>query len=114
MRVKRGIVRHRKHKKLLGKAKGYRSMRHSAYRKAKEAVTHAGKDAYISRRLKKRDFRSLWIVRLNATLRDHGTNYSTFISKLKAKKIELNRKTLSELAVNDMPAFEAVLKAAGL
>lgn len=110
MRVKRGVVRHRRHKKIRNLAKGYRGMRKSSFRKANEAVMKAGQHAYIDRKKKKRTFRSLWIVRLNAALRERGLNYSRFIKGLNDKKIELNRKTLSELAIHEPNAFEAVVK----
>src|SRR3989344_5864576 len=100
MRVKRGIVRHRRHKKIRTLAKGYRGMRHSTFVKANEAVIRAGVNSYRDRKLKKRTFRSLWIIRLNAALHTHGTNYSRFIKALSEKKIEVNRKVLSELAIH--------------
>lgn len=110
MRVKRGIVRHRRHKKILKLAKGYRGMRKSSFRKANEAVMKAGQHAYVDRRKKKRDFRALWITRLNAATRAQGISYSRFIKGLKDKKIELNRKALSELAIHNPKVFEAVVK----
>ena len=113
MRVKRGIVRHRRHKKIRALAKGYRGMRSSTYVKANEAVIRAGQNSYRDRRLKKRDFRSLWIIRLNAALRSQGITYSRFVSALKAKNIGLNRKVLSELAIHEPEAFQAVVKQAG-
>jgi len=109
MRVKRGIVRHRRHKKIRKLAKGYRGMRSSTFVKANEAVIRAGVNSYKDRRLKKRDFRSLWIIRLNAALRARGITYSVFIKGLKTKNILLNRKTLSELAIHDPAVFEKVL-----
>ncbi len=109
MRVKRGIVRHRRHKKIRKLAKGYRGMRSSTFVKANEAVIRAGVNAYRDRRLKKRDFRGLWIIRLNAALRARGVTYSVFIKALKAKNVLLNRKTLSELAIHDPAVFEKVL-----
>lgn len=112
MRVKRGIVRHRRHKKIRALAKGYRGMRRTTFKKANEAVIRAGVNAYVSRRLKKRDFRALWIVRLNAALRSKGTRYSTFIGQLNKKKINLNRKTLSELAIHHPEVFDKVVEAA--
>src|SRR3989344_6708296 len=101
MRVKRGIARHRRHKKIRALAKGYRGMRKSTFVKANEAVIKAGQNAYVDRRKKKRDFRALWIIRLNAALRVQGTTYGRFMDALKKKKIELNRKTLSELAISE-------------
>ena len=114
MRVKRGIVRHRRHKKILKLARGFRGMRRTTFAKANEAVMKAGQHAYKDRRRKKRDFRSLWIVRLNAALRERGLKYSTFISALKKHTIALDRKSLSELAIHEPKVFEAVLKTAGV
>ena len=110
MRVKRGIVRHRRHKKIRALAKGYRGMRSTTFVHANEAVIRAGVNAYVDRRLKKRDFRSLWIIRLNAALRAKGVTYSRFIKLAKEKKVALDRKTLSELAIHHPTVFEAVLK----
>ena len=112
MRVKRGTVRHRRHKKIRKLAKGYRGMRSSSFRKANEAVMKAGQHAYIDRRKKKRDFRSLWIVRVNAAVSAMGISYSRFIKALKDKNIELNRKTLSELAIHEPKVFEQVVNTA--
>ena len=113
MRVKRGIVRHRRHKKIRALAKGYRGMRSTTYVKANEAVIRAGTNSYVSRRLKKRDFRSLWITRLSAALKMKGIRYSAFIDQLTKKKIELNRKTLSELAIHHPDVFSRVVEAVG-
>ena len=110
MRVKRGTVRHRRHKKIRALAKGYRGMRHSTFRKANEAVMKAGEHAYRDRKKKKRVFRALWIVRLNAALREQGVSYSRFIKAMKDKKVELDRKALSELAIHEPKVFEAVVK----
>src|SRR3990167_6609081 len=112
MRVKRGIVRQRRHKKIRKLAKGYQGGRHGTFVKAKEAVIKAGQHAYRDRKKKKRNFRSLWIVRLNAALRASGTKYSTFISGLKAKKIQLDRKALSELAIHEPEVFAHIVKQA--
>lgn len=114
MRVKRGIVRHRRHKKILKLAKGYRGMRSKTFVKANEAVMKAGQHAYRDRRRKKRDFRSLWIIRLNAALRERGLKYSTAMGILLKKKIALDRKVLSELAIHEPKVFDAVLVAAGM
>lgn len=114
MRVKRGIHRHRRVKKLKALVKGYRGMRRTTVKKAKEAVIKAGQNAYRDRKLKKRTFRSLWNVRLNAALRPMGIKYSQFIPALAKAKIALNRKTLSELAIHHPGAFKAVTKEAGL
>ncbi|MFH0769799.1 MAG: 50S ribosomal protein L20 [Candidatus Peregrinibacteria bacterium] len=111
MRVKRGIVRHRRHTKIRAMAKGYRGMRHSTFKKAKEAVYRAGQNAYRDRKKKKRVFRGLWIVRLSAALKERGLSYAPFIKALTVKKILLNRKVLSELAIHEPAAFDAVVKA---
>ncbi len=110
MRVKRGVKRHRRIKKLRAQTKGYRGMRRTTVKKGKEAIIKAGQNAYRDRKLKKRTFRSLWIARLNAALRENGTNYSRFAKAMKDKKVMLNRKTLSELAIHEPEAFRAVLK----
>jgi large subunit ribosomal protein L20 len=109
MRVKRGIVRHRRHKKIRKLAKGYRGMRSSTFVKANEAVIRAGVNSFKDRRIKKRDFRGLWITRLNAALRAKGIRYSEFVKDLKTKNVLLNRKTLSELAINDPAVFDQVV-----
>src|SRR3990167_4427691 len=110
MRVKRGIVRLRRHKKIRALAKGYRGMRRSTFVKANEAVIRAGTNAYVSRKLKKRDFRGLWIARLNAALRAKGIRYSRFIDQLTKKKIGINRKALSELAIHHPEVFGKVVE----
>jgi len=104
-RVKRGNVRRLKRKRILARAKGYYQTKSKLYRAAKEAVDKALQYAYIGRRLKKRDFRRLWVVRINAAARQHGLSYSQFVGGLKAAGIELDRKVLAELAVNDAAAF---------
>ena len=109
MRVKRGTVRHRRHKKIRALAKGYRGMRRTTFKKANEAVMKAGEHAYIDRRKKKRNFRALWIIRLNAAVREQGISYSRFIKALKDKKVELNRKALSELAIHEPKVFSNVV-----
>jgi len=114
MRVKRGIVRHRRHAKIRKLAKGYRGMRSATFVKANEAVIRAGVNAYKDRRLKKRDFRGLWIVRLNAALRSRGITYSRFANALKTKKLLLNRKVLSELAMNEPAVFDKIVKEMGM
>src|SRR5205823_5733880 len=88
----------RRHKKVLKQAKGYWMSRSKQFKKAKEAVLHAGEYAFAGRKLKKRDFRKLWIIRLNAAVRENGLTYSKFINQLKQKKIELDRKILAQLA----------------
>jgi large subunit ribosomal protein L20 len=105
MRVKTGIVRKRKHKKILKLAKGYRMTKSRLYGVAKEAVLHAGEYAFHGRKLRKRDFRSLWIQRINASLSTTGLKYSHFINKLSKNKIELNRKILADLAVSQPKVF---------
>lgn len=109
MRVKGGTVTRRRHKKILKLAKGHRGSLHKLFRPAKESVLKAMKYATMHRRQKKRDFRRLWIARINAAVRDEGLNYSTFINALKKANIELNRKALSELAIHDQPAFQSLL-----
>lgn len=114
MRVKRGIVRHRRHQKIRKLAKGYRSLRRTTFVKANEAVIRAGTNAYVDRRRKKRTFRALWITRLSAALRSQGIRYSVFANAIKTKKIGLDRKVLSELAIHDPAAFQKVLEVAGV
>ncbi len=111
-RTKTGTTRRKRHNKILKLAKGYRGTNSRLYKRAKEAVLHAGQYAYVGRKLRKRDFRKLWITRISAAVKeaDASYNYSSFISDLKAAKVELNRKMLSELAVNDFPAFKAVVE----
>lgn len=110
MRVKRGVTTRAKHKKILKQAKGMQHNRTRSYRLAKQAVIRALQYAYRDRRNKKRDLRSLWITRINAAARKHGTTYGKLIAGLKAAHIELDRKVLAELAVNEPKAFEAVVK----
>lgn len=110
MRVKTGFTRRRKHQKVLKAAKGFWMTRHKRFKPAHEAVMHAGKYAFAGRRIRRRDMRKLWIVRLNAALRNEGMTYSKFLPLLKAKKVELNRKMLSELAITDLNAFKSVFK----
>lgn len=113
MRVKTGVVRHRRHKKLRKMNKGYRHVRRTTIKGAKQAAMKAGQHAYRDRRKKKRVFRSLWIVRLNAAVREQGVSYSRFIKALKDKKIEIDRKVLSELAINEPETFAAIVKQVG-
>jgi len=105
-RVKRGTIASKRRKKVLKAAKGFMWRRKSTYRAAKEALLKAGKYAYRDRRNKKRTFRRLWIVRLNAALRMHGEKYSAFIKKMTDKKIEVDRKVLSEMAANHPEQFQ--------
>lgn len=111
-RVKRGVTARARHKKVLAKAKGYREARSRVYRVAVQAVTKAGQYAYRDRRQKKRDFRALWIVRINAAARSCGLSYSRFIAGLKAAAIEIDRKVLADIAVMDKPAFAAIAEQA--
>tara|TARA_B100001013_G_C24470339_1_gene387156 strand:- start:283 stop:627 length:345 start_codon:yes stop_codon:yes gene_type:complete len=104
------VPRHKKHKKIIKQAKGYYGVRKSNYRAAKDAVEKALLYAYRDRRQRKRNFRSLWIVRINAAVRKQGLTYSKFISLLKEKNIDMNRKTLSHLAVHDPKSFSALVK----
>jgi large subunit ribosomal protein L20 len=104
-RVKRGTVRRAKRRKLLARSKGMFGNKSRLYRYAKEAVDTALKYAFVGRRNKKRDFRRLWVVRINAAAREHGLTYGQFISGLRAANIQLDRKQLAELAVRDAAAF---------
>ena len=104
-RVKRGVTARRRHKKLLSRAKGYYNARRKVYRVAKQAVTKALQYAYIGRKLKKREYRSLWIVRINAAARMCGMSYSRLINGLTKAGIKIDRKVLADLAVFDKPAF---------
>jgi large subunit ribosomal protein L20 len=107
-RVKRGVTARARHKKIIALAKGYRGRRKNVYRIAKQAVMKAGQYAYRDRRQKKRQFRSLWIARINAAARELGLKYSTFMNGLKKAQIEVDRKVLADLAVFDKPAFAAL------
>ncbi|MDX2164716.1 MAG: 50S ribosomal protein L20, partial [Gammaproteobacteria bacterium] len=100
-RVKRGVTARARHKKVLKQAKGYREARSRVFRVAKQAVTRAGQYAYRDRRVKKREFRGLWIVRINAGARENGISYSKFMAGLKKLNIELDRKVLADIAVHD-------------
>ena len=104
-RVKRGVVAHARHKKVLKQAKGYYGARRKVYRVAKQAVIKAGQYAYRDRRQKKRQFRALWIVRINAAAREHEMSYSRFIAGLKKAAIEVDSRVLADLAVNEKGAF---------
>jgi large subunit ribosomal protein L20 len=111
-RVKRGVVAHRRHKKILKQAKGYYGARSRIFRVAKQAVTKAGQYAYRDRRQRKRQFRSLWITRINAQSRANGLSYSRLINGLKKADISLDRRVLADLAVHDKPAFAAIVEQA--
>lgn len=111
-RVKRGVTAHARHKKILDLAKGYRGRRKNVYRIAKEAVMKAGQYAYRDRRRRKRDFRVLWIARINAAARECGMTYSVFMNGLKKAEIQIDRKVLADLAVFDKPAFGHMVETA--
>ena len=111
-RVKRGVTAHARHKKILNLAKGYRGRRKNVYRIAKEAVLKAGQYAYRDRRQRKRQFRALWIARINAAAREYGLSYSVFMNGLKKASIEVDRKVLADLAVFDKKAFEKIAEQA--
>ncbi len=108
-RVKGGFRTRRIHKKVLKLAKGYRGTRNRLFKRANEAVVRAGEHAFEGRKQRKRDFRRLWIARINAALSKDKIMYSRFIAGLKKAKIDLNRKTLSEMAISDPKAFEGVV-----
>lgn len=111
-RVKRGNVLQKRHKKVLKFAKGFRGSKHTLFIAANQAVIQSFRNAYRDRRKRKRDFRSLWITRINAACRAHGISYSRFINGLSNANIDLNRKVLSEMAINDAPAFAGLVKVA--
>ena len=111
MRVKTGTVRRRRHKKILKQAKGFYSGRRKHFRKAKEQVERSLVYAYRDRRQRKRDFRKLWIIRINAGARLHDMNYSTFMHGLKLANIELDRKILADMAMNAPESFAKVVEA---
>ena len=108
-RVKRGTVRRAKRKKLLARAKGFYQTKSKLYRAAKESVDTAAKYAYVGRKNKKREYRRLWVVRINAAAREHGLTYSQLIRGLKVAGSSLDRKMLAELAVNDPAAFGSIV-----
>lgn len=111
-RVKRGVTAHRRHKKILKQAKGYYGARSRIYRVAKQAVIKAGQYAYRDRRQRKRQFRRLWIARINAGARINGLSYSRLIAGLKKANVEIDRKVLADLAMNDAVIFAAVVEKA--
>ncbi|MBM4228832.1 MAG: 50S ribosomal protein L20 [Gammaproteobacteria bacterium] len=111
-RVKRGTIAHARHKKVLKRAKGYYGRRKNVFRVATQAVTKAGQYAYRDRKVRKREFRALWIVRINAAAREHGLNYARFINGLLKASVELDRKVLADLAVHDKDAFAALVERA--
>lgn len=112
MRVKRGMTTHRRHKKFLDLARGFRGARHRLYRTAREAVERSWSNAFDGRKQKKRDFRKLWIMRINAGVRESGLNYNRFIHGLKLAGIELNRKVLANMAIDKKEDFATLVKAA--
>ena len=109
MRIKRGVTAVKKRRKILKAAKGYFGLKSTNYRIARQAVMKSGNYAYVGRRLRKRDMRSLWIARINAACRMNDISYSRFMHGLKVNNINLNRKVLAELAVNDMEAFKGLV-----
>lgn len=111
-RVKRGFSAHRRHRKVVKAAKGYRGLRSKTFRQAKTAVMKAGMNAYRDRRLKKRSFRSLWIARINAACRAEGVSYSRFINALQTKAILVDRKILADIAMNEPEVFKQIVKEA--
>ena len=112
MRVTNPVTRRRRHKRLLKQAKGYRGSRSKLYRMARETVMKAGNYAYRDRRVKKREYRNLWVTRINAAARASGMNYSSFMHGLKKAGVELDRKQLSELAIRDPQAFSSLVDVA--
>ncbi|KAA0019328.1 50S ribosomal protein L20 [Salinicola corii] len=111
-RVKRGVVARRRHKKIMKQAKGYYGARSRVFRVAKQAVIKAGQYAYRDRRQRKRQFRALWITRINAAARINGMSYSRFVAGLKKAGIEIDRKVLADLAVHEKAAFAALVEKA--
>ena len=109
-RVKRGVTAHAKHKKIIDQAKGYSGRRKNVFRVATQAVTKAGQYAYRDRRQRKRQFRALWIARINAATRENGMSYSRFIDGLNKASIEIDRKVLADLAVFNKEAFNLLVK----
>ena len=112
-RTRKGAARKQAHKKVLKQAKGFRGGRGRLYRTAKESVTRALAYAYRDRKQRKRDFRRLWVVRIGAAARQRGMTYSRFMNGLKRAEVALDRKMLAEIAVNDAPAFDALVELAG-
>lgn len=110
MRVKRGVTSHKRHKKVIKQAKGMQHNRRTSIKMARQGVIRALQYAYRDRRNKKRDFRNLWITRINAASREHGISYSVFMANMKKNNVEVDRKILAELAVNEPKAFEALAK----
>lgn len=113
-RVKRGVTAHARHKKVLSFTKGHKGQRHRLFRRANESMLHALSYAYRDRRDKKGQFRRLWIVRINAAARMHGTTYSRLIDGLAKAGVTIDRKVLADIAVRDQPAFKKLVETAGL
>jgi len=111
-RVRNGVVTKQRHKKILKEARGYFGSKHREFKSAKEQLMHAGQYSYRDRRQKKREFRKLWIVRINAACRENEISYSRFIEGLNKAGLEINRKMLSEIAINDPKAFSELVKVA--
>ena len=111
-RVKRGVTARARHKKVIAQAKGYRGRRNNVFKIAKQAVMKAGQYQYRDRRTKKRDFRALWIARINAAARELGLTYSVFMNGLKKAGVEVDRKVLADLAVHDKAAFSKIAEQA--
>jgi len=111
-RVKRGVTTHARHRKIIKKAKGYYGRRKNTFRVANQAVEKAGQYAYRDRRARKRNFRSLWIQRINAATREHGLTYGRFINGLGKAGVEVDRKVLADLAVREPEAFQALVEKA--
>ncbi|MBI2590426.1 MAG: 50S ribosomal protein L20 [Candidatus Blackburnbacteria bacterium] len=108
-RTKTGFTRRRKHNKILNAAKGFRQARQRRYKTAREAVLHAGHYAYVGRKKRKKDLRRLWIVRLNAAVREQGLSYSKFIAVLKKANVQMDRKILSDIAISDPQTFTEIV-----
>ena len=111
-RVKRGKVAHRRHNRILREARGYVGGRHRLFRSAKESLMRAKRYAYRDRRRRKREFRSLWIIRINAAARPHGLSYSRFMAGLKKANVDLDRKVLAQMAIEDADAFARLVEVA--
>ena len=111
-RVKKGVTARRRHKKIISQAKGYYNARRKVFRVAKQAVTKAAQYAYIGRKQRKRQFRRLWIVRINAAARLHGLSYSRFMNGLLKANVKLDRKALADIAIHDPAAFGAIAEQA--
>ena len=113
-RVKRGVAAHRRHKRVLAQVKGHRATNNRLYKRAHESMMRSLMYAYRDRRNRKRDFRRLWIIRINAACRDLGTSYSKLIHALTVANIKVDRKILSDIAISDPAAFRAIAQSAGI